>query len=54
MRMVNDISNEINNNFFSIGIIIDPSQAFDTINHKLLIKKIAPPWSYRHRITLVY
>ena len=40
MRMVDDISNEINNTNFSIGIFIDLSKAFDTINHKLVIKKL--------------
>ena len=33
MRMVDDISNESNNKFVSIGIFIDLSKTFDTINH---------------------
>ena len=45
MRMVDDISNEINNTNFTIGIFIDLSKAFDTINHKLLIKELKPLWS---------
>ena len=38
MKMTNDISNEIDNKIFSIGIFIDLSKAFDTIDHKLFIK----------------
>ena len=40
MRMVDDISNEINNTNFTIGIFVDLSKVFDTINHRLLIKKL--------------
>ena len=36
MRMVDDISNEINNKKMYIAIFIDLSKAFDTISHTLL------------------
>ena len=37
-KMADDISNEIINTHFSIGIFIDISKAFYTTNQKLLIK----------------
>ena len=40
MKMTDDISNEIDNKIFSIGIFIDLSKAFDTIDHKLWIKNL--------------
>ena len=40
MRMVDDISTEINNTNLFIGMFINLSKAFDMINHKLLIKKL--------------
>ena len=39
MRMVDDSYNEVNN-IFCICISIDISKALDTINHKLLIKRL--------------
>jgi hypothetical protein len=40
LSLVDDISEELNNKNYSIGIFIDLSKAFDTINHKLLIRKL--------------
>jgi hypothetical protein len=40
LSLVDDISEEMNNKNYSIGIFIDLSKAFDTINHKLLIAKL--------------
>ena len=38
MRVVNDISNELDNNIYSLGVYIDILKAFDTINYKMLLK----------------
>ena len=38
--MIDDISNELNNNNHSIGVFIDLSKAFDTIDHSLLLRKL--------------
>ena len=40
LKLVDDITNEVNNKMYSIGIFIDLSIAFDTIDHSLLIKKL--------------
>ena len=37
--MNNDITNELENKNYSLGMFIDLSKAFDTIDHKILIKK---------------
>ena len=37
---MDDISEQLNNKKYCIGIFIDLSKAFDTIDHKLLITKI--------------
>ena len=39
LKLVGDISEELNDKDNSIGIFIDLSNAFDIIDHKLLIKK---------------
>ena len=39
MNMINDITNELENNNYSLGVFIDLSKAFDTIDHKIVIKK---------------
>ena len=38
--MIDDISNELNNNNHSTGVFIDLSKAFDTIVHSLLLRKL--------------
>ena len=40
LKLIDDILEEIDNTNFSIGLFIDLSKAFDTINHDILIKKL--------------
>ena len=40
LKLIDDISEEIDNKHFSIGVFINLSKAFDTINHDILIKKL--------------
>ena len=40
LKLIDDISNEVNNKIYSVGIFIDLSKAFDTIDHSLLIKPL--------------
>ena len=40
LKLIDDISEEIDNKNFSIGVFIDLSKAFDTIIHDILIKKL--------------
>ena len=39
LKLIDNISEEIDNKNFFIGVFIDLSKAFDTINHDILIKK---------------
>ena len=39
LNIIDQISQEIDNKNFSIGIILDLSKAFDIIDHGLLLKK---------------
>ena len=39
LKLMNDISKEMDNKNFSIGVFINLSKAFDTINH-IFIKKL--------------
>jgi hypothetical protein len=41
LKLVDDISEQMDNKNYSIGVFIDLSKAFDTINHSLLLKKLA-------------
>src|SRR6218665_3065371 len=45
MDMQTNISEAMNQNKFSLGVFFDISKAFDTVNHKLLIKKIRILWN---------
>ena len=38
--LVDRISEEMDNGNFSIGVFIDLSKAFDTLNHHILLKKL--------------
>ena len=41
LDMVDKISNAIDNKDYSIGVFVDLSKAFDTLNHKILLNKLA-------------
>ena len=40
LKLVNDITEELDKGNFSIGLFIDLSKAFDTVDHKLLLRKM--------------
>ena len=40
LRMVNDITREMDNNNFEIGIFLNLSKTFDTVDHSLLFTKM--------------
>jgi retron-type reverse transcriptase len=40
IELVNKITKEIDNGKYTIGIFLDLSKAFDTIDHKILISKL--------------
>ena len=40
IHLINQINNNLENNEFTIGITIDLSKAFDTVDHRVLLKKL--------------
>ena len=40
LNLVDQITNSLDNKQFSLGIFIDLSKAFDTLNHEILISKL--------------
>ena len=40
MEMVDKISATIDGNYYSVGLFIDLSKAFDTLDHKILFNKL--------------
>ena len=48
MELVEAISTSVDNSEYAIGVFIDLSKAFDTIDHLLLFKKNGKVWGQRH------
>ena len=40
MQLIDQINDIIENNYFTSGIFIDLSKAFDTVKHQILISKL--------------
>ena len=40
IQLIDQINNSFENNEFTIGVFIDPSKAFDTVDHRILLKKL--------------
>ena len=40
IQLIDNITNNFENNEFSIGVFIDLSKAFDTIDHRILLKEL--------------
>ena len=53
IELTNKLTKAIDNGDFTIGIFLDLSKAFDTINHRILIKKTRTLWHPRSDSTVV-
>lgn len=50
---VERLSNAVDQGFHTVGIFLDLSKAFDTINHHILLKKIGILWYKRYPTKMV-
>ena len=53
IQLIDQINNNFENNEFTIGVFIDLSKAFDTIDHRILLKKAYSLWSKWQQYPLV-
>ena len=47
MELIEEITNATDNKKHAIGVFIDLKKAFDTVDHRILIKKIGTLWCAR-------
>ncbi len=52
LELIEEITNSIEQKKHAVGIFIDLSKAFDTINHDILIKKTGTIWHKRYSFKL--
>lgn len=53
LQLVRNITKSFENGEFTLGVFIDLSKAFDTVNHNILLKKIKILWYHRNYFKLV-
>ena len=53
IQLIDQINNSFEKNHFTLGIFIDLSKAFETVDHSILIKKIKTLWGYRKQFKMV-
>ena len=44
MILMDKITKSLENGEFVVGVFLDFSKAFDTVNHDILLQKTAPLW----------
>ena len=53
IQLISQILNAFNENKYTLGILIDLSKAFDTVDHNILLKKIRYVWYQRKKLKMV-
>ena len=54
LKLTDKISKALDEGKYTIGVFLDLSKAFDTVNHEILFTKTTPLWDQRYMSTLVY